>query len=81
MEVPEEYGPDAERQEVKRDEREFGTAQQQVKKTTQARDRRERSVIIHEYESDMTRSSEAIKATDVDKSSPNATRKEVYEKM
>ena len=36
MAVPEEYGPDAERQEVKRDEQEFRTAQQQVKKTTLA---------------------------------------------
>ena len=38
MSAPEEYGPDAERQEeVKRGEQEFTTAQQQVKKTTQAR--------------------------------------------
>ena len=34
MAVPEEYGPDAERQEVKRDEQEFRKAQQHVKKTT-----------------------------------------------
>ena len=34
MAVPDEYGPDAERQEVKRDEQEFTTPQQQVKKTT-----------------------------------------------
>ena len=54
MAVPEEYGPDAERQEVKRDEQEFRTAQQQVKKTTLGRARRERSVIINEYESDKT---------------------------
>ena len=54
MAVPEESGPDAERQEVKRDEQEFRTAQQQVKKTTLGRARRERSVIINEYESDET---------------------------
>ena len=54
MAVPEEYGPDAERQEVKRNEQEFRTAQQQVKKTTLGRARRERSVIINEYESDKT---------------------------
>ena len=54
MAVPEEYGPDAERQEVTRDEHEFRTAQQQVKKTTLGRARRERSVIINECESDKT---------------------------
>ena len=58
--VPEQYGPDAERQEVKRDEQEFRKAQQQFKKTTQARARRERSVIINEYESDKITSNEAI---------------------
>ena len=69
MAVPEEYGPGAERQEVKRDEREFRTAQHQVKKTTQARARRERSVIINECESDRTISNEAIlTATDVENS-------------
>ena len=69
MAVPEEYGPDAERQEAKRDEQEFRKAQQQVKKTTQARARRERSVIINEFESDKTISNEAIlTATDVEKS-------------
>ena len=69
MTVPEEYGQDTERQEVKRDEQEFRTAQQQVKKTTQARARRERSVIINEYESDKTISNEAIlTATDAEKS-------------
>ena len=54
MAVPEEYEPDAERQEVKRDEQEFRPAQQQVKKTTLGRAGRERSVIINEYESDKT---------------------------
>ena len=39
------YGPDAERQDVRRDEQEFRTAMQQVKKMTQ-------SAIINEYESD-----------------------------
>ena len=39
--VPEEYEPDAARQEVRRDEQEFRTAQQQVKKMTQARARSE----------------------------------------
>ena len=39
--VPEEYKPDAERQEVRRDEQEFRTVQQQVKKMTQARARSE----------------------------------------
>ena len=62
-----EYGPDAELQEVKRDEQEFRTSQQQVKKT-QARARRERSVIINEYESDKKISNEAILTTDVEKS-------------
>ena len=44
MSVPKEYVPDAERQEVKRDEREFRTAQQQVKKTDlgQSQEREER---------------------------------------
>ena len=69
MAVPEEYGPDAEHHEVKRDEQEFRTAQQQVKKTSQARARRERSVIIHECESDKTVSNEVVlTATDVEKS-------------
>ena len=69
MAVLEEYGQDAERQEVKRDEQKFRTAQQQVKKTTQARARRERSVIINENESDKTISNEAVlTATDVEKS-------------
>ena len=69
MAVLAEYGPDAERQEVKRDEQEFRTAQQQVKKTTQGRARRERSVIIKDYESDKTISNEAIlTATDVETS-------------
>ena len=54
MAVPEEYGPDTERQEVKRDEQESRTAQQQVKKTTSGRVRRESSVTINEYESDRT---------------------------
>ena len=54
MAVPEECPPDAERQEVKRDEQEFRTAQQQVKKTALGRARKERSVIINEYESDET---------------------------
>ena len=67
--LEEEYGPDAERQDVNRDEQEFRTAQQQVKKTTQARARKKRSVIINEYESDETMSNEAIlTATDVEKS-------------
>ena len=52
--VPEEYEPDAERQEVRRDEQEFRTAQQQVKKMTQARAWSEGSAIINEYESDKT---------------------------
>ena len=69
MAVPEEYGPGAERQEVKRDEQEFRTAQQQVKKMTLGRARRERSVIINKYESDKTSPNEAIlTATDVEKS-------------
>ena len=48
MAAPEEYGPDAERQEVKRDEQEFRTAQQQVKKTTLGRARREREERDHQ---------------------------------
>ena len=68
MAVPEVYWPDADRNEVKRDEQELRTAQQQVKKTTEARARREKSVIINEYESDKTISNEAIlTATDVEK--------------
>ena len=63
--VPEEYGPDAECQEVGRDEQELRTAQQLVKKMTQSQERRER----HEYESDKTRPNEAIlTTTDVEKS-------------
>ena len=54
MEVLEEYGPDAERQEIIRDGQEFRTAQQQVKKMTLGRAKRERSLIINEYESDKT---------------------------
>ena len=62
MAVLVEYGPE-------RDEQEFRTAQQQVKKTTLGRARRERSVIINEYESDKTVTNEAIlAATDVEKS-------------
>ena len=69
MAVPEEYGPDAERQEVKRDEQEFRTAQQQVKKTTLGRARSEGSAIINDYESDKTTSNEVLlTATDVGKS-------------
>ena len=64
-----EYGPDAERQEVKRDEQKFTTVQQQVKKTTLGRARRERSVVINEHKSDKTISNEAIlTATDAEKS-------------
>ena len=48
--APEEYEPDAARQEVRRDEQEFRTAQQQVKKMTQARARSEGSAIINEYD-------------------------------
>ena len=67
--VPEEYEPDAARQEVRRDEQEFRTAQQQVKKMTQARARSEGSAIINEYESHKTMPKEAIlTASDVEKS-------------
>ena len=52
--VPEEYGPDAERQEVRRDEQELRTAQKQAKKMTQARAWSEGSAIINECESDKT---------------------------
>ena len=45
--APEEYGPDAERQDVRQDEQEFRTAQQQVKKMTQARARSEGSAFIN----------------------------------
>ena len=76
MTVPNEHGPDAERQEVKRDEQEFRTAQQQVKMITQGRARRERSMIINEYDSDKTISNEAfLTATDVEKS-PSERHKE-----
>ena len=69
MAVPEEYGPDAERQDVKRDEQELRTAQQQVKKTTLGRARSEGSAITNEFESDKTIPNEAIlTATDVEKS-------------
>ena len=47
MAVLEEYGPDAERQEVKRDEQEFRIAQEQVKKTTLCRAKRERGACDH----------------------------------
>ena len=67
--MPDDHGPNAERQDVRQDEQEFRTAQQQVKKT-QARARSEGSAIIIEYESDMTQMpNEAIlTATDVEKS-------------
>ena len=82
MAVPEKYGPDAERQEVKRDEQEFRTAQQQVKKTTLGRARRERSVIINEYESDKTSRTKQFSQLQTWRNhSLNATRKEVDEKM
>ena len=82
MAVPEEYGPDAERQEVKRDEQEFRTAQQQVKKMTLGRARRERSVIINEYESDKTSRTKQFSQLQTWRNhSLNATRKEVDEKM
>ena len=81
--VLEEYGPDAERQEVKRDEQEFRTAQQQVKKTTLSRARRERGVIINEYESDKTMPTKQFSQVQTwSNHSLNATtRKEVDEKM
>ena len=82
MTVLEEYGPDAERQEVKRDEQEFRTAQQQVKKTTLGRARRERSVIINEYESDETSRTKQFSQLQTWRNhSLKATRKEVDEKM
>ena len=83
MAVPVEYGPDAERQEVKRDEQEFRTAQQQqVKKTTLGRARRERSVIINEYESDKTSRTKQFSQLQMWRNhSLNATRKELDEKM
>ena len=63
------YRPDAECQEVRRDEQELRTAQQQVKKITQARAMSEGSAIINEYESDKTIPNEAIlTTTDVEKS-------------
>ena len=61
--VPDEYGPDVERQDVKRDEKEYGTVQQQVKTMTQSRVRSDRSPIINEYESDKTMSNETILMT------------------
>ena len=67
--VSEEYEPDAERQDVRRDEQEFRTAQQQVKKVTRARARSEGSAIINEYESDKTMPNEAsLTASDAEKS-------------
>ena len=67
--VPEEYAPDAERQDVRQDEQEFRTAQQQVKKVTQGKARSEGSAISNEYESDKTMPNEAIlTASDVEKS-------------
>ena len=82
MAVPEEYGPDVECQEVKRDEQEFRTAQQQVKKITLGRARRERSVIINEYESDETsRTKQFSQLNTWRHHSLKATRKEVDEKM
>ena len=66
--VLEECEPDAERQEVRRDEQELRTAQQQVKKMTQARARSEGSAIINECASDKTMPNEAIlTASDVEK--------------
>ena len=82
MAVPEEYAPDAERQEVKRDEQESRTAQQQVKKMTLGRARRERSVIINEYESDKTSRTKRFSQLQTWRNhSLNATRKEVDEKI
>ena len=67
--VPEEYGPDAACQEVRRDEQEFRTPQQQVKKMTQARARSEGRAIINENESNKTVPNEALLiTTDVEKS-------------
>ena len=67
--VPEEYEPDAERQDVRRDEQEFRTAQEQVKKMTQARAWSEGSAIINEYESDKTMPTKQFStASDVEKS-------------
>ena len=66
--VPE-YGPDAECQEVRRDEQEFRTPQQQVKKMTHSRARSEGMAIINENESDKTIPNEALLiTTNVEKS-------------
>ena len=82
MAVPAEYGPDAERQEVKRDGQEFRTAQQQVKKTTLGRAKTERSVIINEFESDETSRTKQFSQIQTWRNhSLKATRKEVDEKM
>ena len=60
--------PDAECQEVRRDEQELRTVEQQVK-ITQARAMSEGSAIINEYESDKTIPNEAsLTTTDVEKS-------------
>ena len=80
--VPEEYEPDAERQEVRRDEQEFRTAQQQVKKMTQARAWSEGSAIINEYESDKTMPTKQFSQHQTGRNhSLYATRKEVDKKL
>ena len=77
MAVPEEYGPDAERQEDKRDEEEFRTAQQ-----GQEDDLGQSRVIINEYESDKTsRTKQCSQLQSWKNHSLNATRKEVDKKM
>ena len=79
--VPAEYEPDAERQEVRRDEQEFRTAQQQVKKMTQARVWSEGSAIINEYESDKTMRTKQFSQHQTGRNhSLYATRKEVDKK-
>ena len=81
--VPEEYESDAERQEVRRDEQEFRTAQQQVKKMmTQARAWSEGSAIINEYGSDKTMPTKQFSQHQTGRNhSLYATRKEVDRKL
>ena len=80
--VPEEYEPNAQRQEVRRDEQEFRTAQQPVKKMTQARAWSEGSATINEYESDKTMPTKQFSQHQTSRNhSLYATRKEVDKKL
>ena len=80
--VPEEYAPDAERQEGRRVEQEFRTVHKQVETMTRARAWIEGSAILNEYELDKTVLTKEFSQHQTWRNhSLYATRKEMHKKL